>query len=97
MLRENCCKHGKMRQSMSWIESFTIAIVAENYEAIGTLIDNTPHFETIEEAQTACALIQEALVIMEREKANTFKAMQKMKKTRNFIETSSEPQQEYRG
>lgn len=82
---------------MSWTKSFTIAIVEENYEAIGELIESMPQFETIEEAQTACALIQEALIIMEKEKANTFSAMQKMKKTRLFIETSSEPNQEYRG
>lgn len=83
---------------MSWIKNFTIAIIEENYENIGELIDSMPHFETLEEAQTACALIQEALIIMEREKANTFEAMQKLKKTRNFIDTSSEsPLQEYRG
>jgi len=83
---------------MSWIKNFTIAIVEENYENIGELIDNMPHFETLEEAQTACALIQEALIIMEKEKANTFEAMQKLKKTRQFIDTSSESHlQEYRG
>ncbi|WP_263832729.1 hypothetical protein [Sulfurospirillum oryzae] len=83
---------------MSWIKNFTIAIIEENYTNIGELIESVPHFETIEEAQTACALIQEALIIMEREKANTFDAMQKLKKTRHFIETSSESHlQEYRG
>ncbi|WP_041957400.1 hypothetical protein [Sulfurospirillum arsenophilum] len=83
---------------MSWIKNFTIAIVEENYTNIGELIDTMPHFETLEEAQTACALIQEALVIMEREKANTFEAMQKLKKTRKFIDTSPDSYlQEYRG
>lgn len=84
---------------MPWIKNFTIAIVEENYTNIGELIDSMPHFETLEEAQTACALIQEALIIMEKEKANTFDAMQKLKKTRQFIDdTSSESHlQEYRG
>lgn len=87
-----------MKLIMSWIKDFTIAIVEENYINIGELIDNVPHFETIEEAQTACALIQEALVIMEREKASTFDAMQKLKKTRNFVDTATESYiQEYRG
>jgi hypothetical protein len=83
---------------MSWIENFTIAIVEENHTYIGELIDNIPQFETLEEAQTVCALIQEALVIMEKEKASTFVAMQKLKKTRNFVDTSTEKYlQEYRG
>ena len=83
---------------MSWIKDFTIAIVEENHTNIGELIDNIPQFETIEEAQTVCPLIQEALVIMEREKANTFDAMQKLKKTRKFVDTSTESYiQEYRG
>ena len=83
---------------MSWIKDFTIAIVEENYTNIGELIDTMPQFETLEEAQTACALIQEALVIMEREKANTFEAMQKLKKTRKFVETSTDAHvQEYIG
>lgn len=87
-----------MKQIMSWIKSFTIAIVEENYYAIGELIESIPHFETIEEAQTACALIQEALIIMEKEKVNTLDAMQKLKKTRKFIETSTDAHiQEYRG
>ena len=83
---------------MSWIESFTIAIVEENYTNIGNLIESIPMFDTVAEMQTASALIQEALIIMEREKANTFDAMQKLKKTRHFIETSPESHlQEYRG
>lgn len=83
---------------MSWIESFTIAIVEENYTNIGDLIENIPDFKTIEEAQTACALIQEALIIMQREKENIFEAMQKLKKTRHFVDISAESHlQEYRG
>jgi len=83
---------------MSWIESFTIAIVEENYTNIGDLIASIPMFDTVAEMQTASALIQEALIIMEREKASTFDAMQKLKKTRYFIETSPESHlQEYRG
>ncbi len=83
---------------MSWIESFTIAIVEENYTHIGELIETMPTFETVDEAITARALIQEALIIMEREKESTFEAMQKLKKTRHFIDTSTESHlQEYRG
>ena len=83
---------------MSWIKNFTIAIVEENYEMIGTLIESVPHFETLEEAQTACALIQEALMIMERTKLDTYEAMQKIKKTRNFIDNATDSYlQEYRG
>ena len=83
---------------MSWIESFTIAIVEENYTNIGDLIETIPQFETVDEAITARALIQEALIIMEREKESTFEAMQKLKKTRQFIDTSTESHlQEYRG
>ena len=84
---------------MSWIKNFTIAIVEENYTHIGELIDTVPHFETIEEAQTACALIQEALIIVEKEKASTFEAMQKLKKARQFLNTvpDESPAQDYRG
>ncbi|WP_228448166.1 hypothetical protein [Sulfurospirillum diekertiae] len=87
-----------MRRIMSWIESFTIAIIEENYTHIGDLIESVPQFETVDEAITACALIQEALIMIQREKESTFEAMQKLKKTRQFIDTSTESYiQEYRG
>lgn len=83
---------------MSWIEAFTIAIVEENYTRIDALIETMPHFETLEEATSAAALIQEALALVEKEKSNTFDAMQKLKKTRHFLESSDDAYfQEYRG
>lgn len=83
---------------MSWIKSFTVAIVEENCENIGKLIETMPTFDSIEEAQSARALIQEALIIMEREKTKTYDTMQKIKKTRTFIINSSQShEREYRG
>lgn len=83
---------------MSWIEAFTIAIVEENYANMDALIESMPRFETVDEAISASALIQEALALVEKEKSNTFDAMQKLKKTRQFLESSDDAYiQEYRG
>lgn len=84
---------------MSWINDFTVAIVEENPMKIGELIEEMPQFTDISEARSAQALIQEALVLLRVEREKVFSAMQKLKKTRAFITTTSSEthQREYRG
>lgn len=85
---------------MSWNETFTIAIVEENYAKIGKLIQEMPEFKDINEAKCARALIQEALHLMEKEKNRTKDSMQKLKKTRAFITSANivaTHKKEYRG
>ena len=85
---------------MSWIETFTIAIVEENHTKIGKLIYEMPEFKDINEAKCARALIKEALHLMETEKNKTQDSMEKLKRTRAFITSANimtTHKKEYRG
>ncbi|MDD3343034.1 MAG: hypothetical protein PHR87_05600 [Sulfurospirillaceae bacterium] len=77
---------------MSWIDNFQIAIIEENYEQIGKLIQDVPTFTDIETAQYVLALVQEAIILVDNEKAKTAKIMQMIKQTKEFLLSSSENQ-----
>lgn len=81
-----------MKQTMSWIDNFQIAIIEENYEQIGKLIQDVPTFTDIETAQYVLALVQEAIILVDNEKAKTAKIMQMIKQTKEFLLSSSENQ-----
>ncbi len=69
----------------SWIDAFTAAVVIADERRIEKLISTMPEFDTKEQRLQASALIQEALRLMESEKAKTLETMQKIKKTRTFL------------
>jgi len=74
---------------MLWIEDFTIAIIEKNPIKLGKLINEMPHFDDINEARTAQALIQEALQYMKAEQQSVHEAMEKLKKAKAFITSAN--------
>ncbi len=91
---------GKTKLKMSWNNDFTVALVSKNDHEIERLLARMPQFTTREEMQCAQALIQEALTYMQDERRGIQEAMQKLKKTRDFIASSeilSSYEKEYRG
>lgn len=83
---------------MQWIEDLKLAIIIENPTQIGRLMNTIPSFKTLEDAQSALALMQEAKTFMESEKEKTLQELKKIKKTRSFLANTSQNsiQQEYR-
>lgn len=85
---------------MTWNKAFTIALVQENEDEIEKLLATMPSFSSQEEMIEAQALIKEALILFSQKKDSTHEAMQKLKKTRSFVLSSTLIQnyeREYRG
>ena len=70
---------------MKWLNSLKIAIIEENINQIGTLIEELPTFDSKLEAQEALALLSEATKVVEHHKTKTLAAMNKIKQTKAFL------------
>jgi len=85
---------------MSWNSDFTVALISKNDREIERLIMHMPQFASRDEMVCAQALIQEALNYLQTERRGLREAMQKLRKTRDFIASSeilSSYEKEYRG
>lgn len=71
---------------MQWTSDLQIAVIENNFSRIGELIKAVPEFVNLEEAQEALALIQEAIKIIDSEKEKTIEIMDKIKKTKAFLQ-----------
>ncbi len=85
MSLKNSYKHGKKKQKMSWTKAFKIAIIEENIQEIGKLITVLPSFNSVDEMQEVASLIQEAVLIVEKERKEVLNTMQSIKKTQQFL------------
>ncbi len=70
---------------MQWMNNLTIAIIEEDCNKIGELINSVPKIEDIATAKRALILITQALFIMEKAKRETLQTMQKIKQTKAFL------------
>lgn len=71
---------------MQWMNNLTIAIVENDVQKIAELIQDVPKFDDLDKAHEALSLIQEAIKIVDAEKAKTLEIMKKIKQTKAFIE-----------
>ncbi len=72
-------------QKKIWIDSLKLAIINENFEQIEALSHKIPIFKTLQESQTALALIKQANDLLKNEKNKILSQMQKLKKTKEFL------------
>lgn len=70
---------------MQWMNDLTIAIIEEDCNTIGQLINCVPKIEDITTAKRAMILITQAIFIVEKAKRETFQTMQKIKQTKAFL------------
>lgn len=97
MLQKSYCTLGKARLLMSWLKDFTIAIVEEDSMKIGELVGNMPQFTNLDDILSAHALIEEAISVVDKQRTETFESMQKIKKSRVFIQERNKSELEYIG
>ena len=71
-----------------WLNELTVALVEKNTDKIGELLDTLPEFETLEEMQKAQALIKECLILLHTLKDETAATMNKLKKSRDFLNST---------
>jgi hydroxylamine reductase (hybrid-cluster protein) len=64
---------------LNWIDELKIAIVNEQFDKIVALYELMPDFQTIEQMQEASALIEMAIKMLENEKNQLSKAMNRNK------------------
>ena len=72
---------------MDWIKELKIAIVEEDEEKIYNLMSNLPEFNSIEEANTVMALMQEAYKFILKKIDETKQVMRKLKTSKSFLES----------
>jgi hypothetical protein len=73
---------------MTWLNSLKIAIIEENITQIDTLVTKLPDFESKDRAKEALALISESIKIVNLHKSKTLESMNKLKKTKAFLESN---------
>jgi len=70
---------------MNWITDLKLAIIDKNISNIGKLIKEVPKIDDMAKAQEALALINEAINIVDNEKEETLRSMNKIKQTKAFL------------
>ncbi|WP_024955151.1 hypothetical protein [Sulfurospirillum arcachonense] len=70
---------------MKWLSSLKLAIIDNNINVIEKLINEVPIITKIDEAKEAKALIEEAISIVQIEKQKTLETMNKIKRTKAFL------------
>lgn len=85
MLQNPCSLYGMKKQPMQWLNNLKIAVIENDITAIGKLIQDVPNISNLDQAKESLALIKEAILLVEIEKKQTLKTMQKIKKTKAFL------------
>ena len=70
---------------MSWINDLKIAVIEEDIENISSMTSSLPKFKDINDAKEALGLIEEAIKIVKNRREETLETMNKIKKTRAFL------------
>ena len=70
---------------MKWLDDFKRALIEKDFETIEKLVENIPHFEEVEEQKLVLSLIQEAKREVQKEKDQALKEMQKIQKSKKYI------------
>ncbi len=73
-------------QKNSWISDLKLSIVNKNFAQLEKLSKNIPQFKTLNESQEALALIKAANNLLKIEQKNILSQMQKLEKTKKFLD-----------
>jgi len=81
-------KRGVKVCKMSWISSFTVALVKKDIEKVIKLLNSIDELESIEDKQKGSALIAQAITLFEGERDITRQKMIQMQKSKKFLQSS---------
>ena len=76
-----------MRLTLLWMNNLKVAIIENDIEHIGRLIQEVPTFTDLDEAKAALALIQESIRLVDIEKIKLVEVMKKIKQTKAFLQS----------
>jgi len=75
---------------MKWLNEFKIALIEENDTKISSLLSSMPSFNTIEEAQEAMALIDQARKTYISKKERLAEQMRQIETSKKFLLSSKD-------
>ena len=81
-------KRGVKVCKMSWINSFTVALVQKDIKKVTKLLNSIDELESIEDKQKGSALIEQAITLFENERDTTRQKMAQMQKSKKFLQSS---------
>jgi len=81
-------KRGVKVCKMSWINSFTVALVKKDIARVLQLLNSIDELESIEDKQKGSALITQAITLFEGERDTTRQKMAQMQKSKKFLQSS---------
>jgi hypothetical protein len=69
---------------MSYLNKLKIAVINEDINKLEELVNESPEYDSIEEAQEIVSFIKEAVKLLQKEKNKISLEMQKIKKLQKF-------------
>lgn len=69
---------------MKWLDDFKVALVSEDVDALEVVLSKPPAKMTLEEMQTAMALIQTAIALILRKQSLLKAELDKVKKAKKY-------------
>lgn len=69
-----------------WLNDLKIAIIEEDVDKVISMFEHMPNTDDIALATTACALIQEAICLVEKNKNILSEQMLKIKSAKHYLE-----------
>jgi len=74
-----------------WLNDFKSAIATEDIQRISLLIDQIPTFENLQQMEEAAYLLLHAKSLLEAEQNKNRLALQQLKNTIDFLQSSENP------
>lgn len=71
-----------------WLTKLKTALVLKDIDSFSSLVDEMPTFETLEEMEQEAYLLQHLKTLLEEEKTQTAKTMQRIKNTLDFLKST---------
>jgi hypothetical protein len=79
-----------LQKNSKWLSDFKRAIIEKDFIKIGDMVNSIPKFETLEENKEALALVKEANYQAGVERKLILEEMQKVQKTKKFLEQKND-------
>lgn len=86
---ERCNKD--WRAMSDWLNEFRIAVINANVPTIISLHDSLPNNLDLESMLKAKSLIDEAIIMLENEQEKTIKAIESLRKSKEYTFTNKKP------
>lgn len=81
--------HGENLPNQHWLTNFKIAIVQKDTDKIIKLYNTMPEFDAPQEIEEISALLLEAIHLIHNEKQTIASQMQKLRKSKAFLQASN--------